>query len=65
MSAHMSKDPWSTGDRAGYTPPPVQRRVQAKKQSFSMARLLRTVLVIVGLLWAFNYAVTNHYFPGL
>ncbi len=57
----MSNDPWSTGGRVGYTPPPVQRRVRPKKQSINMGSLLRTVLVVVGLLWAVNYAVTNHY----
>jgi len=61
----MSNDPWSTGGREGYTPPPVQRRVQPKNNSFNLGRLLRTVLVIVGLMWAFNYAVSNHYLSGL
>ncbi len=61
MSSHTSKDPWSTGGREGYVPEPVQRRVQAKKQSFSFSSLIRTVFVIVALFWAFNYAYTNYY----
>ena len=58
------KDPWATGGRTGYTPPPVARRVRPQTSSFDLGRLLRTVLVIVGLLWAFNYAWRNYYLPG-
>jgi hypothetical protein len=62
MSAHTSKDPWSTAGREGYTPEPVQRRLQPKK-SINFGSLIRTVFVMVALLWAFNYAYVNYYLP--
>jgi putative effector of murein hydrolase len=57
----MSSDPWSTIDREGYIPEPVQRRIQPRKQSINFSSLLRSVFVTVALLWAFNYAYTNYY----
>ena len=63
MAAYNPKDPWSTGGRTGYTPPPVAMRVKPQKQ-FDMGSLLRPILVIMGLLWAFNYAWHNYYLTG-
>ncbi len=57
----MPSDPWATGGREGYVPEPAQRRVQPKRQSINLSSLLRTVFVVVALLWACNYAYTNYY----
>lgn len=59
----MASDPWSTGGREGYVPEPVQRRIQPRKQSINFSSLIRTVFVVVALLWAFNYAYTHYYMP--
>jgi len=64
MSTVDPKDPWSTGDRAGYAPPKVEHRYQPPKQGINVGSLLRTVLVIVALLWAFNYVWQHYYLPN-
>ena len=60
MTPYETKDPWATDSRIGYVPPPQVRREHPHRQSIDVSRLLRTVLVLAGLLWAFNYAWQNY-----
>jgi len=61
LAEYDPKDPWATGGRTGYTPAPVPRRVRPQQKSFDFGRLIRTVLVLVALLWMFNYAWQHYY----
>ena len=59
MTPYDTKDPWATDSRIGYVPPPQVRRERSHRRSIDVGRLLRTVLMLAGLLWAFNYALQN------
>jgi hypothetical protein len=59
MPPYNPKDPWGTGEREAYRPPPQAKRV-VKKESFNLFRLLKTLLTIAVLLLAANYIWKNY-----